>query len=653
MPLSQHHRPLPSLLSGVEACARGALEAGVRLVTGYPGTPATPAVEYLMAAAGDETRVEWAVNEKVALEIAAGHSWSGQRSFVAMKMSGLNVASDALLSIVASGTRGGLVVYVGDDPGMYYGMVEQDSRLLARLAACPMVEPGTPDEGREMVRHAFEVSEAEEVPVLVRGTTTTANTVARVRPGPTHREQRRSDFPWDVDRYTKAGAGRCLRQHADALARLSRAAERLDRWNRLEPSDSRLGVVATASVWGYVEEALEAAFPAGLRPNLLRLGVVHPVPERRLREFLERCDRVLVVEELEPVVEEKARAVAGSLAHRTSVLGKDDGLGSPVGDLDPDRVRAFLAVLAQEPATQEPATQEPATQEPATQEPATQEPATQEPATQEPATRWAPRLLTFCPGCPHRSTYVALERAIHRAGMDKDEVVVTGDVGCTILGMNPPHGLCRTEVAMGSSIAVAQGIAYADAGRPVVATIGDSTFFHAGIPPLLNAAAQGVDLTVIVLDNGYASMTGYQPSLGSSGTRETAPPVPMSIEELARAARVRRVRKAFPYFTSRLSRVLAQALTSPGVHVVIAEAPCVGRLVRRTVIPYRVLPDRCPGVGPCPAPCMEAVGCPALDVDEPTSKAVVDPARCLGCGLCASACPAGAIRRHLRGRRRT
>ncbi len=631
MPLSQHHRPLPSLLSGVEACARGALEAGVRLVTGYPGTPATPAVEYLMAVAGEETRAEWAVNEKVALEIAAGHSWSGQRSFVAMKMSGLNVASDALLSIVASGTRGGLVLYVGDDPGMYYGMVEQDSRLLARLAVCPMVEPGTPDEGREMVIHAFEVSEAEEVPVLVRGTTTTANTVARVRPGPVQREQRRSDFPWDLDRYTKAGAGRCLRQHRDALERLSRAADRLDRWNRLEPADSRLGVVATASVWGYLEEAVASVFPDGNRPNLLRLGVVHPVPEGRLRELLDRCDRVLVVEELEPVVEEKARAVAGSLAHRPSVLGKADGLGSAVGDLDPDRVRVLLAALAGVP-----------------------EPAPGPGETTPPAERrWAPRLLTFCPGCPHRSTYVALERAIHRAGLDKDEVIVTGDVGCTILGMNPPHGLCRTEVAMGSSIALAQGIAYADGGRPVVATIGDSTFFHAGIPPLLNAAAQGIDLTVIVLDNGYASMTGYQPSLGSSGTRETAPPVPMSIEELARAARVRRVRKTFPYFTSRLSRALAQAITSPGVHVVIAEAPCVGRLVRRTVIPYRVLPDRCPGVGPCAAPCMEAVGCPALDVDENTGKAVVDPARCLGCGLCGAACPAGAIRRHLRGRRRT
>ncbi len=633
MPLSHHQRSLPSLLSGVEACARGALEAGVRLVTGYPGTPATPAVEYLMAEADEETRVEWAVNEKVALEIAAGHSWSGQRSFVAMKMSGLNVASDALLSIAASGTRGGLVLYVGDDPGMYYGMVEQDSRLLARLAVCPMIEPGTPDEGREMVIHAFEVSETEEVPVLVRGTTTTANTVARVRPGPIQRERRRSDFPWDLDRYTKAGAGRCLRQHRDALERLSRAAGRLDRWNRLEPSDSRLGVVATASVWGYLEEALASVFPGANRPNLLRLGVVHPVPEGRLRELLGRCDRVLVVEELEPIVEEKARAVAGSLAHRPSVLGKADGLGSAVGDLDPGRVRDLLAALAGVPAPE-----------------ASPEPEEPTPPVER---RWAPRLLTFCPGCPHRSTYVALERAIHRAGLDKAEVIVTGDVGCTILGMNPPHGLCRTEVAMGSSIALAQGIAYADGGRPVVATIGDSTFFHAGIPPLLNAAAQGVDLTVIVLDNGYASMTGYQPSLGSSGTRETAPPVPMSIEELARAARVRRVRKAFPYFTSRLSRALAQALTSPGVHVVIAEAPCVGRLVRRTVIPYRVLPDRCPGVGPCPAPCMEEVGCPALDVDEPTGKAVVDPARCLGCGLCGSACPAGAIRRHLRGRRRT
>ncbi|MBI5444098.1 MAG: 4Fe-4S binding protein [Deltaproteobacteria bacterium] len=206
---------------------------------------------------------------------------------------------------------------------------------------------------------------------------------------------------------------------------------------------------------------------------------------------------------------------------------------------------------------------------------------------------------------------------------------------------------------MGSSIALAQGFAYAGLDTPVVATIGDSTFFHAGIPPLLNAAAQNLNLTVLILDNGYASMTGYQPSLGNYQDDRGAVPSPLSIEELAKAARVRRVRKALPYFNRRLARVLAQALRSPGVQVIIAEAPCVARRPRRTVIPYRALPDRCLGAYACPSSCLETVGCPALDVDGPTQKVTVDGERCMGCGLCASACRHKALKRDLRARRRT
>ncbi|GAB4254828.1 MULTISPECIES: indolepyruvate ferredoxin oxidoreductase subunit alpha [Deferrisoma] len=615
----------PQALLGVEACARGALEAGVRLATGYPGTPATPALEYLLANAPEHLTAEWAVNEKVALEIAAGHSWAGQRSFVAMKMSGLNVASDALLSIATSGTVGGLVIYVGDDPGVYYGMVEQDSRLYARLGFLPMVEPGEPDEARRMVRHAFEVSEACETPVLVRGTTTTAYTWGPVAVEVPERSRRSPRVPFDIDRYTKAGAARCRAQHRDALDRLGRAGRLLDRWNRETPGTVPLGVIAPASVWGYVEEAV-AGLPEAERPHLLRLAVVHPLPEERLLGFLSRCRRVLVVEELDPLIEERVRALAAELPTPPRVLGKRQGVLPEVGDLDPDLVAAAIDLLLdRDPRSV--------------------------PAPPPPKSSFAPRVLTFCPGCPHRSAYVALERAIARAGFAKDEVVVTGDIGCTILGMNPPHDLCRTEVAMGSSIALAEGFVRAGVDRPVVAVLGDSTFFHAGIPPLLDAASKGLDLTVLVLDNHHAAMTGFQPSLTQHRPDPGTPAHPLSIEELARAARVRRVRKALPYFTGRLSRVLASALRSPGVQVVVAEAPCVRRLRGRTVMPHAVRADRCTGVDSCSPSCLEAVNCPALDLDEATGKARIDAARCMGCGLCAEACGRRAIRRNLRARR--
>ncbi len=630
MPLSQPTEPSRVPLSGVEACARGALEAGARLATGYPGTPATPAIEYLMDHAPEDMRVEWALNEKVALEMAAAHSWAGQRSFVAIKMSGLNVAADALLSVATSGTRGGLVIYVGDDPGVYYGMVEQDSRLYARMGFLPMIEPGTPAEAKEITRAAFEVSETAETPVLIRGTTTTANTIGPLRLSPPERIRRRSDFPFDLDRYTKAGASRCRRQHQDALLRMERAAALLDRWNVTRLTGSAVGVIATASVWGYVEEALERLGPDAAGVNLLRVAVVHPLPDARILEVLSRCRRVLVVEELEALVEERVRALTSELPHPPRILGKRQGLLPEVGDLDPEGVLHALEDLLDRPTARAPETAAPETPRP-----------------------WAPRLLAFCPGCPHRSAYVALELAIRRAGYDPDEVVVTGDIGCTILGMNPPHGLCRTEVAMGSSIAMAQGFAYADGDRPVVATIGDSTFFHAGIPALLNAASQGVNLTVLVLDNGHAAMTGYQPSAGNDRARHGGVPNPLSIEELCRAARVRRVRKSLPYFTRRLSRLLATGIRSPGLHVVIAEAPCVGRLPSRVVVPYRVRPERCIGPAECAPSCLEAVGCPALDLDEASGTAVIDSSRCLGCGLCASACDRKAIRRDLRARRRT
>jgi indolepyruvate ferredoxin oxidoreductase alpha subunit len=607
-------------LLGNEACARGAYEAGVRLAIGYPGTPTTAALAYLLDRHKHELRAEWAINEKVALEVAAGHSWAGKRSFVALKMSGLNVAADSLLSVAASGTRGGLVVLVGDDPGVHYGMVEQDSRLYARLAVLPMVEPATPDEAKELTREAFEVSEASEAPVLVRLTTTTAGTFGPVTFSEPLRLERAATLPDDLARYTKAGSEACRSQHADALARMEKAAALFDRWNVYAPGSSRLGIIAGGSVWPYLQECLGRR--SGGKFHTLRVTVAHPAPEDKIRTLLSQCDRVLVLEELETVIEDAARALAARGG--PEILGKREGLLSEVGDFDLDLVeQAFSALEGKSPQPHER-------------------------GMESDLAAWAPRTPTFCAGCPHRSTYAALHAAIRQLGHDPKDVLVAGDIGCTILGMNPPYSLCRTEVAMGASIALAQGFAYAGVATPVVAAIGDSTFLHAGIPALINAASRQVNLTVIVMDNRCAAMTGFQATPSSDTAGDDVVPNPVDLAELSRAAKVRRVRRILPYFHRRLARSLVEAMTSPGVNVVIAEAPCVARRRPLAPGPFSVVEGRCRGLDGCRPSCVGATGCPAIERRE-DGTARIAPDRCLGCGLCASICPEKAISRGLFG----
>ncbi len=618
-------KPAFKTLLGSQACAQGAHEAAVRLVTGYPGTPATPAVEYLLGQSGNGLKAEWSVNEKVALEVAAGHSWAGQRSFVAMKMSGLNVASDPLLSIAASGTVGGLVILVGDDPGVYYGMVEQDSRLIARMAVLPMIEPANPNEARVFTRMAFEVSEQTQAPILIRQTGSTANTYSKVQIDEPERLNRKPTLPDDLARYTKASAQDCMDQHAQAMQRLEEAGEAFDELNIVTEGDTKLGVIAAGSVWSYLEECLASRNGAST-PHCLRVTVMNPLPDRKIVELLGRCKRVVVIEELEPLIEERVRALAHSNGIKVEILGKEQGIFKPTGDFDPELVELGLKSLEGADIPIEVSAPE--------------------------LGGYAPRKPTFCPGCPHRSSYSALNKAIRMAGFDPEEVMVTGDIGCTILGMYEPFSLCRTEVVMGASISLAQGFSYAGVTKPIIATIGDSTFFHSGIPALLNAASREINLTVLVLDNSYAAMTGFQPTAATQANSNDMVENPMSLYELSKAVRVRRVRRAFPYLTGRLSRILSQAIRSKGVNVIIAEAPCAARRQWKRVIPYSVNPNRCVGLFNCEATCVDATGCAAITRDEESGKAAIDQALCMGCGLCASACVEKAVGRNVRSLRR-
>jgi indolepyruvate ferredoxin oxidoreductase, alpha subunit len=610
----------PLLMSGNQAIARAALEAGASLVTGYPGTPSTYVIETLLKLPDLPCRVEWAVNEKVAFELATGVSWAGLRSLVTMKMSGLNVAADSFLSVQYSGARGGLVLYVADDPNVYYGMVEQDSRHYARLAEAPMLAPATPQEALDFTRRAFDLSEQIGRPVMLRGTTTLANTSEMVMPGKVRSIRRDPSFEFNIAKYSKAGPSACIEQHQETLAALETFTTLTGDLNPMAINGSRIGAIATGVAWGYLQEVMHLY---QIHPATLKLGVAHPLPLETLRAFLSRLDTVIVLEELAPLVEETVRALRSEIGHPIRVIGKGEGPLSLTGDYSVETVaRALRETYGREiPAAT----------------------TVQGDLADRARDLQVRRLNTFCAGCPHRATYYALDQALNRLGYKKDEVIVTGDIGCTILGMNEPFRSCWTEISMGSSISVAQGFKYAGIKTPVIATIGDGTFFHAGIPALINAAHHRTNLTVIILDNHWASMTGMQPHPGTENPSAGEEVQRIGLEEIVRASGVSQVMRVNPYQTGKAVEALIEAISSPGVSVVISDAECSIRRMRgRKKGSLKVDAAKCVGVDTCVPSCIKVLACPALDRD-PAGKAVIDPGACTACGLCHHVCPRGAI----------
>jgi indolepyruvate ferredoxin oxidoreductase alpha subunit len=610
----------PLLLSGNQAIARGAIEASVSLVTGYPGTPSTYVIETLLRLPDLRFRVEWSINEKVAFELATGVSWAGLRSMVTMKMSGLNVAADSFLSVQYSGVTGGLVLYVADDPNVYYGMVEQDSRHYARLAVAPMLMPATPQEALDFTRLAFELSEKIGRPVMVQGTTTLANTYELVRPGRIASIEREPSFEFNIAKYAKAGPAACVLQHQDTLEALEQFGRLADDLNPLSVNGSRTGVIATGVTWNYLQEALHRY---ELKPSTLKVGVAHPVPTRKIKDLLSTVDRVVILEELEPFIEEAVLALRGQAGHPVEVIGKLQGPLSRTGDYNVDVVASALREVYGDEIPQSD---------------------TPEDVVEQARDLKIKRLNTFCVGCPHRATYYALNQAIERLSYQHHEVIITGDIGCTILGMNEPFQSCWTEISMGSSISLAQGFKYAGIKTPVVATIGDGTFFHGGIPALLNASHNKTNLTVIILDNHWASMTGMQPHVGSEDPDYSEERRIIMVEEIVKAAGIQNIQRVNPYQTKKMQDILMEAISSQEISVIISDAECAiqKRRRRKGGGSLRVRSEKCIGLESCEHSCIEVLGCPALGRAE-DGKAFIDPDICTACGLCHHVCSYGAI----------
>lgn len=601
-----------ALLSGNEAIARGCIEAGVSLAIGYPGTPTTPVIDMLQALSSP-IQAKWAVNEKVAFDIATGHSWAGLRSLVTMKMSGLNVASDSILSVAASGTVGGLVIYVGDDPNVYYGMVEQDSRYYALLSSAPMLVPANPQELLDFTRYAFDLSEEIGGPVFLRSTTVLSNTYGRVTLGELRRMRQKAHFQFDIDKYTKAGSIRCRKQHQDALDRIQKTAIAADHLNVLTERGTSVGVIASSLAWDYMVEVLEKH---ELDLSRLKVSTAYPVPGDKIRKILQSAEKVLVLEELEPIIEDAVRVQASQMEGPPRIFGKENGLIPRVGDLSPDLVREALSEVIGEEIEACPGLG----------------------INEKAQSLKVQRLLTFCSGCPHRNSYYAMIRAMRELGMDPSRIVVTGDIGCTILGINEPFSICWTEVSMGNSIGLAEGFIIAGMDKPVVATLGDGTFYHSGISPVINAVATGQDLPVVVLDNNWAAMTGYQSTIGTVGAEETRIP----IEKISKGLGVRSVKVVNPYRLKKTVRAYKKVLTNHGVNVLILRGPCVAKQPRTWDLAVKVNKKKCPGFDGCERTCIEALACPAITRDG--DDVSINNEECQSCGLCVHYCPSDAIR---------
>ncbi len=569
------------IMLGNEAIARGAFEAGVKVSSAYPGTPSTEISEFL--AKYDEVYTEWAPNEKVALEVAAGASVSGVRSLACMKHVGLNVASDPLYTLAYTGVNGGLVIVVADDPGIASSQNEQDTRMIARSAHLPVVEPSDSGEAKEFIKYAYEISEKYDTPVIFRTTTKLSHSQSIVDTAD-RSEVEDKVYERSVPKYVMMPASAIARHRAveareDRLA-LDASEHPLNKWEKL---GTKVGFITSGIAYQYVKEAAPDA-------SVLKLGLVNPLPKKLIEEFSSSVDTVYIFEELEPVIEEQVRAWG------LSVKGKE--CFTKQGEYSANMLKRVLY------GTSDVAFD----------------------AAEAPA-----RPPILCPGCPHRSVFSVLNKLkIHAAG----------DIGCYTLGAVAPLNVIDTTICMGSSISVLHGMEKARGKEFIknwVATIGDSTFLHTGVNSLINMVYNKASGTVMILDNRTTGMTGHQEHAATGKTLKGEDTYAIDLAELCRTIGVSRVLEIDAFDIKALESAIKESVAGDELTVIIAKAPCA--LLKGQKFPNKCVCDteKCKKCGAC-----LKIGCPAI-TKNPDGTVKIDETMCNGCGLCQSYCRFGAI----------
>ncbi|NYT02189.1 MAG: indolepyruvate ferredoxin oxidoreductase subunit alpha [Methanosarcinales archaeon] len=573
------------LMSGNEAIARGAYEAGVTVGAGYPGTPSTEILERL-AKYGPEVYCEWSPNEKVAFEVAAGASLAGARSIVTMKHVGLNVAADPLMTLSYITVEGGFVACVADDPGMHSSQNEQDTRNYARFAKVPLFEPSDSQEASDFLKLAMEISEKYRTPAILRSTTRVSHSRSLVGWGE-RAVPPKVGLVKNPSRFVPIPVwGRPMRQRLEErLALLKKEAEASPA-NRLEWGDRKLGIITASIAYQYVREVWPEA-------SILKLGFSYPFPDGLIREFASGVERILVVEELDSILEEHVRSLGIPVAGREFVPG--------IGELSTDRLQASRARFeGREPVMDEPMPY---------------------------ARDLPPRPPVLCPGCPHRGVFYAL---------GKHDVVVTGDIGCYSLGAFKPLDRMDSILCMGAGVSMAHGLEKAGEPRRVVGVVGDSTFFHSGITGLVDIAYNRGQSTIIVLDNRTTAMTGHQDHPGTGKTLSGEKTRALSIEEIGRACGIERVLTVDPYDIEETSLAIAGEIEARAPSLIVSRAPCPLRERRRVGGLRQINQEECKGCKLC-----LKLACPAIELQDDFPE--INPLFCAGCGVCQQVCPAGAI----------
>lgn len=625
-------------LMGNEAIALGAMAAGVNVVAGYPGTPSTEVLETVAAHNDGSIYVEWSVNEKAGLEVAAAAAYSGARSMVTMKQVGLNVASDPLMSLAYIGVKGGMVVMVADDPGPISSQTEQDTRTFGQFSKLPVFDPSSAEEAYEMIQTAFAVSEKYNTPVIFRSTTRVCHGYASLNVKDTEEYYINEPEGFEKD------SGRWVifprlsyanhKKIEDRLPSMGAALGELP-YNKLAGAESaEKGIVCGGISYAYVMENIEQmkqnsgldlldekAAPDSPALRLLKVGTPHPFPEELAKEFLTGLKEVLVVEELDPMLERMLLMTAGKYHLPVVIRGKLTGDVQNAGENTVESVKESMGRLLSELSNDSPDVQG------ADADSSVVSSGTQ---VELPVPELPIRPPVLCAGCPHRASFYAVKKA-----MEGRKAVFCGDIGCYTLGNAMPLDMVDSCLCMGAGITMAQGFYRAEKDAVSFAFVGDSTFFASGMTGVVNAVYNQNDMVLVVLDNSTTAMTGHQPHPGTGKTMMGDVVNKVSIVKILEAIGLSEVRTVDPLELDQAIQAVKDVADKPGVKAIIFKSPCIA--VTKPEKQYAISSEKCINCKKC----IRELGCPAITVNG--GRVEIEPSLCFGCGICKSVCPVNAI----------